>query len=1139
MDLHEIDSNSNKGINSEHNISSSNYHNYFSKEGNILSTSGINNGDTLNIVGNIKNKFITIDRHLNIVGGNDNLLQNCTFRILNKSSGTNITKLNINNNGKIGIILDYVSNCNIKNNKIFCIGYSSFTIALNPGSTYNNISYNFLKSGTFTEGSTKKSTSTIVLGAAHYNYIGNNYLECDDANVIYLSRWGSGLFVGGESNFNLIYNNTIKCMVIPTSWCYGIQLIGNNNKLDSNTIIGTFRGISSDFTSIIINNKLIDLKGKDYNTGRLKGAEYGIIAGYNSTVFNNQIINSIIENAAISIGSNSTVSHNHINVAGKAYGINVDGDYINILNNKIITTSGTCIYQSNNHHGLIIDKNNLSSNTGIGILIKSSNSNITITNNIIKTYNKYAINIKNVNKETYILLNNSCNSNVLTPNDEIESNLNSTCLIINVSGTFDDLNDAIDIIKDGGIVNLTNNIHCIGDFYDLSGIIINKSLTIEGNNFQINAHEKNMRVFNISSNVNVTLKNTVILGCYLLYNDYYAETLAGLEDEYSGGAIYNNGNLTIVNVTFISNKANIGGAIYNNGSLDIFNSTFRNNKAICKREYSWENEDDGIHFIKEDGGGAGAIYNNGVLNIKNSVFHNNLAESSTGAIYNDGSLNMDGCLIFSNKATGPAAFCGAIYNADSAFINNSKFLDNRASSGGVIVSDNANLIIENSDLSQNLVYYDHWAGYGGVLIGTGNITIVNSNFTANTCQHVGGVIATFDNYGPTYANITINGCNFNENFGGSGGAIYNVASGSLNIIDSNFNGNKAGDGAAILNLRADMLINGSSFNNNIATYGVIYAGSNFISNGVVSSNGKNNKIINSAFINNKGGALNLGGHSLVDNSSFIGNKASNSGGGLYASDVKITNSNFINNSAKKGNGVYIKNPLKPGYGYDNGYFDENGLYNAFVIKPNNSTYVNESSNSTNNHDNPNTNNNGTILDDLNSNDNDENLNNSGNNTNTNSNNSSNNSSSPNNNQGEDNSGSSNNSTDLESEIINDDNLKSNSSSVTEGFVNFDSLSHDNSSNIDSSLSSVGEIPNAPSAYTSTTSNPFNNIKESSSFDDSSKEKSSSGKSKAYELKKSFNKKVIESAPIVAMIIIVFVILLLLVIGYRYRKNNEL
>ena len=67
-------------------------------------------------------------------------------------------------------------------------------------------------------------------------------MEADDANGIYLSSYSGGPLKGGDSNFNIIYKNTIHYNVLATSWAYGIQVMGNDNIIDSNTVIGGYRG---------------------------------------------------------------------------------------------------------------------------------------------------------------------------------------------------------------------------------------------------------------------------------------------------------------------------------------------------------------------------------------------------------------------------------------------------------------------------------------------------------------------------------------------------------------------------------------------------------------------------------------------------------------------------------------------------------------------------------------------------------------------------------------------------------------------------------------------------------------------------------------------------------------------------------
>src|SRR5215207_560588 len=85
----------------------------------------------------------------------------------------------------------------------------------------------------------------------------------------------------------------------------------------------------------------------------------------------------------------------------------------------------------------------------------------------------------------------------------------------------------------------------------------------------------------------------------------------------NGGAIYNEGNLTVANSTFINNaSAGKGGAIYSVSSLDISNSTFVNNSASAG----------GAIYL--DGGIF--VNSNGNRTIVNSTFVSNQANATSG-----------------------------------------------------------------------------------------------------------------------------------------------------------------------------------------------------------------------------------------------------------------------------------------------------------------------------------------------------------------------------------------------------------------------------------------------------------------------------------------------------------------------------
>ena len=120
-----------------------------------------------------------------------------------------------------------------------------------------------------------------------------------------------------------------------------------------------------------------------------------------------------------------------------------------------------------------------------------------------------------------------------------------------------------------------------------------------------------------------------------------------------GGAINNEGTLTVTDSIFSGNKAGFnGGAIYKTGgTLTVTGSTFSENSASL----------------------GGAIYNKeDTLSVHNSVFSENTAKDNGGAIYNEGKV----------------------------FVYDSTFSGNSASLGGAIdiFSGEVNLIAENKDV---------------------------------------------------------------------------------------------------------------------------------------------------------------------------------------------------------------------------------------------------------------------------------------------------------------------------------------------------------------------------------------------------------------------------------------------------------
>ena len=214
-------------------------------------------------------------------------------------------------------------------------------------------------------------------------------------------------------------------------------------------------------------------------------------------------------------------------------------------------------------------------------------------------------------------------------------------------GTFNELQDKISNAEDGSTITLENN-YTYDNSFKGEYISIAKNITVDGNGYTIDAKDAS-RIFNINA-MNVVLNNIVFVN---------AASNDGI-----GGAIYSNGDLTVVNSSFSHNFAEKGGAIYSDGSLFVKDSNFTANVA---------------HWM-----GGGAIYANGDLTVSTSNFIGNDAPdwdhqgNIGGAIYALSRLNVT----YSNFVNNTAGSVGEkVNNAIYAYIayasiENSTFINN-------------------------------------------------------------------------------------------------------------------------------------------------------------------------------------------------------------------------------------------------------------------------------------------------------------------------------------------------------------------------------------------------------------------------------------------------------------------------------
>lgn len=112
--------------------------------------------------------------------------------------------------------------------------------------------------------------------------------------------------------------------------------------------------------------------------------------------------------------------------------------------------------------------------------------------------------------------------------------------------------------------NLADNVDL--KFWNNALPIITDELTINGNGARIISSNDNMRAFMIAQGADLTLNNLEV---------------SNFSNDYDGGAILNQGTLTISKSTFTGNTGFDGGALLNLGKAVIYNSTFYQNSACC------------------------------------------------------------------------------------------------------------------------------------------------------------------------------------------------------------------------------------------------------------------------------------------------------------------------------------------------------------------------------------------------------------------------------------------------------------------------------------------------------------------------------------------------------------------------------
>ena len=621
----------------------------------------------------------------------------------------------------MGIILDESTNNHIYNNKIECIGRGGVTITLLPGSNNNIIENNILNT---TETSWDAFHETIVLFASNYNTIQNNIIYCGDDNGIYASMYGRS--AGVKSTNNKIINNTIICQENnPSAWNYGIQLMGDNNLIENNTVLNCFRAISTTNgnNNIIKNNIISNVIG-----------DMGIYATSNSLIENNTITDCTAE-TAIYTGQNTTVINNNIQTTGSSRGISIGGGENKIINNNINTISGQAIYSIGSYNNIYINNNKLTTTNGIPIQFKKQSSkkyvsDITINDNTINTNSKIIIDATEA-KSPFTQTNNKYPEGgiILEPTDSNKSTNGSGFNGNTYNITPENYNQYFDntgiirpnTLNDGDTIYFTGN-------FNNKIISINKRLKITGNN--------------------PTFTNTTFR---ILETGCLIENLTiNNNGENQWGIFVSTAN----NITIQNNKINITDtktayAIY---ILDSENSIIQNNILTSSGDYL-------TYTILGYETNNLKIYNNKINTIATGEYYN---FSSSQCI--DGVRNVPE--IYRTYST------LLIYAINSNITNNnitatSKIINTNIESTNSIVGIDLYYEVYNNTINNNNIdinakdTYIYGLGVLGSVMGSTNTMADNNQFKNNNINIIGtyfatGIIAGDESYNTIMKNNTIN-----------------------------------------------------------------------------------------------------------------------------------------------------------------------------------------------------------------------------------------------------------------------------------------------------------------------------------------------------------------------------------------------
>ncbi|CDF29603.1 chlamydial polymorphic outer membrane protein repeat-containing domain protein [Methanobrevibacter smithii CAG:186] len=644
---------------------------------------------TLNI-GEIKT-FTDLQKAINMVEGDIHLSSNVTMLASEADNFVNGIvvdhlvnlkcdgfTINANNLGRIFNVTSTADKLNIYNANLINGNADIGGAIYNTGSVYA-YNTNFINNTAATMGGAVFNNGTLTIQKC---IVDNNDItkrtssDSEDYGGAAIYNWyGSTLFIKNSTISNNLKNYKNGDYVVGAVTSLGKTIISQNSYFVNNS--GRWGGAITTSGSSLPGKKVNELSISDstfskngglYGAGIfIQGSKFSItscVFDSNTASGKGNMTPNDNNGAAIEVTntdksitgtiSKSTFTNNKAQYGGA---IDICAGTIKITNSKFINNSADV-------EGGAIDINTLNGNPKVTISGSKFINNSAPLGGAI-------LNIKDLTVKGSTFINN-------TPNTIFNGVGAGGNLNLNIR-TFTDLQNAIGLVT--GTLTLNQNIAMTAkeaaNF--TNGITINKDITIDGKGHTIDA--KNLgRIFSIGEGFTVTLTNATLI------NGRAVE----------GGAIYNDGSLTLSDVKLSDNAADsYGGAVFNNGELVVSDSVFDSNDIVNRGSAS------------VDYGGA-AIYNwyDGTLTVSGSNFTNNIKNYKNGD-----------------------NLVGAITTIGNATVIGSNFVNNSGRWGGAIST--AGYLLAGDDVNTLTVSGSTFKENGG-LYGAG-IFVAGSDFTVSDC----------------------------------------------------------------------------------------------------------------------------------------------------------------------------------------------------------------------------------------------------------------------------------------------------------------------------------------------------------------------------------------------------------------------